>query len=427
MKYKLTLAFVLAFGIVSCGSDKNAVTTDTFRIQEPQIVFKKTKEQKGFSAFSQQVKPDLTIADEIQFQDGENAFNVLFNINCRFDQKEVRNSGFITSPKRIAFFSFLSPEQLRLIGEYKDGVSCAVDFVALNTNNSRHYFKLPLIQMKDDLSANELSLLHFKKMGSTSELNFEQWPDHFIKLAKAGSSQIYLNCSSAEKILAVAADRLNLSSLPLQEMNLDWSLGIQNCRISQVQNEIVVATSSNFIILPPTLNTQFKEQMLDHPYNISRGFDPYLQAATYRVDVTNNDPFTIHLRLRKQDMNFYGSDSSHRFKGIIMVNRQDGQPAMELSNDLLVDIKPKQTISLFHYALIDKDHCKQIYNSAFHSPNPINFEIVSQKLFMIEEIVLKKHTVTAYSIPTNTNWTNQDVANFCSNIPTQPPPTVPRR
>ena len=83
MNYKSALFIVLAFGMVSCQSDKNPVATESFRIQEPKIILKKTNEQKDFGGFSQKARPDLSLVDEIQFHEAEGSFNILYTIDIR--------------------------------------------------------------------------------------------------------------------------------------------------------------------------------------------------------------------------------------------------------------------------------------------------------------------------------------------------------
>ena len=350
MKHVSIHILVLCFGMISCHSDKKVTKNEEFRIQEPRIVLKSSNERKSFNTFSQMVKPDLTLVDEIQFQEEAGSFSVLYNASCRFDKekKTTLQSGFLSSPKSIRFLSFLNPEQLRLIGESMEGVPCAFDFVAISAKGSRHYFKLPLVQLKDVSTASELSLLHLKTPDEIKEINFEQWSEHFIKLARSGSSQIALNCTSGEKSIAInQADRFNLISMPLQELPLDWSLGAQTCRISQIQDSVVVGTSKNFLLISPTLAIPTKSAIFQHPRYAFRRFDPYLVSPSYRVEIANPYPYAIRLRLPEQNLNFTDESSSFQHMGKLIVN--DGQKSYEWISNQVISLEANKSIVVFHY------------------------------------------------------------------------------
>ena len=415
MKYILSPLIVLLFGIVSCSSDKKSLSSEDFRIREPRIVLKKTNDQKNFGAFSQQVKPDLTLADEIQFEESEGSFNILYNTHCRFGEKELVQSGFRPNPKRARFLNFLSPEQLRLLGEYKDGSQCAFDFVAISPNSSRHYFKLPLVQMHDDSSASELSILHPKILTATTQIPFEQWSEYFLKLPTSGASQIAISCSSGEKTISInQQDRVSLSSIPLQELQLNWGLGAQNCRISQVKDSYVVGTSNNVVLVGPELKTQFTSRIGQHPRQTYTPFNPYLLSMSYQFEIKNIDPWPIRVRLPKQNMNFTGDYQGYEFAGYMMVRTEDRAESYEWIPESVITIPPQKTLVGFHYARIDREHCNLMYNSPFHSRNSIKFEIISDKLPQRNELILKQFEITAYFIPIQRGNEHPEVTISCN-------------
>ena len=376
---------------------------------------KKTNEQKDFGGFSQKARPDLSLVDEIQFHEAEGAVNILYPSSCRFEQKEVSNSGYRANPKTAPFFSFLNPEQLRLLGESKEGAQCAFDFVALNPNGSKHYFKLPLVQLMDDVSAAELELFHPKTTEPFYEISFEQWPEYFLKLAKSGASQIVISCASGSKTISInQQDRLNLSSVPLQEMALNWDLGAQSCRISQLQNSIVVAISKNIVLLSPALNAELKGTIVQHPLQTWAKAFPYLESATYRIEIINPDSRPIRIRIPKQNLEFTVNVSHHRFAGYMLAQSDDKKANYEWTPDKVITVGPKQTFVAYHYARIDKDNCPAMYKSPLHNPNSITIELISEKLSQKEEKVLKQFVIKPYSVPIYTGPIHQDIIDQCS-------------
>lgn len=410
MNYRSALFLVLFFGMVSCQSDNKSKTTEDFRIQEPQVVSKKTNDKKAFNAFSQQVKPDIAISDELQFQEAEGSFSILYNSHCRFGEKTVAQSGFRPSPKKAAFSSFLNPEQLRLIGENKDGAQCAFDFVAISSNGSKHHFKLPLVQLKDDPSANELSIIHPKSINIVSEVAFEQWSEHFLKLAKPGASEIILSCSSGSKTISInQPERLNLSTMPLQEMNLNWGLGAQSCRISQLQDSVVVGTSRNFVLVSPEVKIKTSARLLQHPFATNAAFANYFLSSSYLFEITNFESYPIKIKFPKQNTFFNPLDSNYSYPGLILLTG-----SKEWMPETVITLEPQETINIFHYVKVSEDTCRYLYQSKLFSHNNIEFQILSSSLPDGSELILKKINIKPYELDYgNFHGFHQDVVTKC--------------
>ena len=415
MKHISIPIIVLFFGMVSCQSDKKSVQTkEDFRIQEPQIVLKKTNDKKGFNAFSQKVTPDLGLADEIQFQEAPATFNILYNVNCKFEKKESVQTGFIPNPNKVRFLSFLNPEQLRLIGESKDGVPCSFNFIAINPNGSRHHFHLPLVQLKDEPTAAEISLLHPKLPEAVTKITFEQWQDYFIKLAKSGESKIVFNCSSGEKTISInQLDRLNLSAAPLQEFAFNWSSNAQTCRISQIQDSIVTGTSRNFILLSPLLNIPVQKSLGHHPRQANMSIYPQLHSLSYLIEITNPYNYPIRLRLPKQEISQSDESNTTQFPSKIYINT--GKDSAEWIQDSIVVLEPKKTLKASHYVFINESNCRLIASLAIHNRNTIQIEQLSEELGAEGAIVLNKFEIPPYSIPPQFGGEHEDFLLRCTN------------
>lgn len=414
MKYVSIPVLVLFFGMVSCQSDKKTTKAEEFRIQEPKIVLKKSNDHKNFNAFSQQVKPDLTLADELQFQEEAGKFNILYNVSCRFEKKETVQSGFISNPKNTRFLSFLNPEQLRMIGETKDGAPCSFDFIAISPNGSKHNFKLALVQLKDDESASEISILHPKAPNAVSQITFEQWQDYFIKLAKSGESNIVFNCSSGEKTISInQTDRLNLSAAPLQEFSFNWNSSLQTCRISQLQNSIVVGTSKNFILFSPSLAIPTKGSLGHHPRQANAPLHPQLASFSYILEISNPYSYPIRLRLPKQEIRLSDAPNTYQYPSVLYANK--GGASIEWIYDTVIVLEPQKTLQVFHYVFVNASNCRLIANNSIHNRNTIQIQQLSEVFNNNNEpIVLNKFEIPPYSIPVQYGGEHSDFINLCN-------------
>ena len=416
MRINIIPVFVLFFGMVSCKSDNKTVTPDGFRIQEPKILLKKNSELRGFSGFSKQAAPELLLEDEIQFQEAAGSFTLSYTSSCKFkNNKEIAHVGSRLNPKSARFLTFLNPDQLFAIGESEDNAVCSFNFVAINPNASIHHFLLPVVHLKDEFASAELKLMHPKSAGNVKMVSFEKWHEYFLTLASSSATEIAIICASGKKIFPIQlTDRLNLSSMPLQELPLNWSLGAQNCRISQLQSSAVIATTSNLVILSPELQTKLSGQAIQHPRQTHSPFNPHLVSATYRFEVTNPDPYPIRLRLPKQNLNFTGDDTSYEFGGFLLARLPNTQNAFEWTSEQMLTIEPGQTLTVHHYTRVDKEHCKLIFNSSFYNRNGVKLEVVSQNVPKNKEMVLKELTIQPYSIPVSSEGEHEEFLGYCS-------------
>lgn len=402
MKRISALTLVLFFGMVSCQSEKKS-TDDPFRIQEPQIVLKKPNDVNSFTNFTKKPKPDLTLGDEIHFQPSDKSFDLLYSTFCSFDKKLSFNQGMITRPKQIKFLSFLSPEQLRRVGENKDGVSCSFDFVAINQAGSRHHFKLSLVQIRDDELAAEISLINPKQSSEIKEISFEAWHEHFIKLVQSGESKISLNCSTGEKTIDInQSERLSLNMILLQDLKLDWSLEAQTCRFNQIKNSNVIATSKNFTLLSQRIPLKVDRRLGQHPFQAWEMPNPYTSSPSYYLNIKNPYPYTIRLYLPEQEIRQTESSNTEKFMSKIMFGYKGSKNA-EWKMGTIIEVEPQETLSLAHYMFFTADQARIFCRSGIFHYNNIRIEQLSETRPSGDKLVLEKIEIPPYSIPRQGN------------------------
>lgn len=256
--FALYPVFVLSLGLISCSPEQKA-EQDHFRIQEPEIITKKTKSVK-LTRF----EPHLVwnVEDRLRFQEADRSG---LKLSIRSSCRSMQNNDVYESVQTRPF-----PKEL-LIGEIlplplvtrknPQGLTqfqCSFAFSAINSKGSQHKFQLPerLLEEQPLVSRNTSLQLN----GSDLEIKANDWPvlksselEKFWVMSPR-ADRFQLHCNAMKTSIYAKTDLVSIIEIlkTLDAETIQSSIQRspeQMCRILAFQGESLQGWSSYFKIL----------------------------------------------------------------------------------------------------------------------------------------------------------------------------------